>query len=259
MSALPRPDLPAGPHRDLTAALHELHHRAGWPSLRRLAAEAGVSHTTVSKAFSSSALPTWGTLELLVEAMDGDTGQFHDLWLSATGPAAGSADTAMPHIAGRRTELAAVRHHLETGSGLMLVLGEAGMGKTSLVSAASDPTAVDVFVATGHCLPLSIDVSLLPLVDILQETYEYDDGRWVEQALAECPTYVQNLVGRLLPEVATTPSRAPARYPSPAALRDRQHVEEPAVPTAVGTADRGPALGRPCDSRPAGAHGGSWP
>ncbi len=213
MSALPRPDLPSGPHRDLTAALHELHHRAGWPSLRRLAADAGCSHTTVSKTFSSSALPTWGTLELLVEAMDGDTGQFHDLWLSATGPAPSTAGGALPRIAGRRTELAAARRHLQTGSGLMLVLGEAGMGKTSLVSAASDPTAVDVFVATGHCLPLSNEVSLLPLVDILQETYEYDDGHWVEQALAECPAYVQNLVGRLLPEVATTPMELPPGTP----------------------------------------------
>ncbi len=91
MSALPRPDLPPGPHRDLSVALHELHHRAGWPSLRALAGEAGVSHTTVSKAFSSPTLPTWGTLELLVEAMRGDTGQFHDLWLSAAGPAPSTA------------------------------------------------------------------------------------------------------------------------------------------------------------------------
>ncbi len=95
----------------------------------------------------------------------------------------------------------------------MLVLGEAGMGKTSLVSAASDPMAVDVFVATGHCLPLSNEVSLLPLVDILQETYEYDDGHWVEQALAECHAYVQHLVGRLLPEVATTPTELPPDTP----------------------------------------------
>ena len=73
MSALPRPDLPPGSHRDLVAALHDLHHRDGWRSLRALARETGVSHTTVSKAFSSTTLPSWGTLELLVEAMGGDT------------------------------------------------------------------------------------------------------------------------------------------------------------------------------------------
>src|SRR5688572_24359739 len=87
MSALPRPDLPEGPHRELVDALHELHHRAGWPSLRTLARETGVSHTTVSHAFSSPRLPGWGTLELLVEALDGDTWAFHDLWLEATTPA----------------------------------------------------------------------------------------------------------------------------------------------------------------------------
>ena len=38
MSALPRPDLPPGAHHDLVDALHDLHHRAGWPSLATLAA-----------------------------------------------------------------------------------------------------------------------------------------------------------------------------------------------------------------------------
>ena len=57
MSALPRPDLPPGPLRDLVADLHDLHHRDGWRSLRTLARATGVSHTTVSKAFSSGSLP----------------------------------------------------------------------------------------------------------------------------------------------------------------------------------------------------------
>src|SRR6188472_3122539 len=69
VSALPRPDLPPGPQRDLVDALHDLHHRAGWPSLRAMAKQAGCSHTTVSKVFSSPQLPAWGNVELLVEAM----------------------------------------------------------------------------------------------------------------------------------------------------------------------------------------------
>ncbi len=77
MSALPRPDLPPGPHRDLNDALHDLHHRAGWPSLRTLARAAGVSHTTVSHLFSSTRLPSWGTVELVTEAMSGDTSDLH--------------------------------------------------------------------------------------------------------------------------------------------------------------------------------------
>ncbi len=132
MSALPRPELAPGPSRTLNDALHDLHHRAGWPSLRALARDTGVSHTTVSKTFSAPTLPTWGTLELVVEALDGDTAEFHDLWLAASTPADRPSPRA-PRIAGRKAELTAVRRHLETGTGLLLVTGEAGMGKTTLV------------------------------------------------------------------------------------------------------------------------------
>ena len=60
MSALPRPDV-TGPARTLNDALHDLHHRAGWPSLRTLSSRTGVSHTTVSKALSSARTPSWGS------------------------------------------------------------------------------------------------------------------------------------------------------------------------------------------------------
>src|SRR5688500_5761092 len=60
VGALPRPELSRGAHRDLVEALHVLHHRAGWPSLRTLARATGVSHTTVSTVFSSPKLPSWG-------------------------------------------------------------------------------------------------------------------------------------------------------------------------------------------------------
>ena len=103
MSALPRPELPPGAAKALNDALHELHHRAGWPSLRTLARETGVSHTTVSKAFSQPTLPSWGTLQLLVEAMNGEAANFHDLWLAASAPISGGGPP--PRIAGRRAEL----------------------------------------------------------------------------------------------------------------------------------------------------------
>src|SRR3954449_3772456 len=83
MGGLPRPDLSPGPQRELVLALHQLHHRAGWPSLRKLAAVVGVSPTTVSGIFSTARLPTWGALELLVEALHGDVGEFEELWFAA--------------------------------------------------------------------------------------------------------------------------------------------------------------------------------
>ncbi len=197
MSALPRPDLPPGHHRDLVDALHDLHHHAGWPSLRTLARETGVSHTTVSKTFSSAALPTWGTLELVVEAMHGDTHHFHDLWLGATTPEGARPTTV--RIAGRKTELAAVRHHLEGGDGLMLVTGEAGMGKTRLVTTAARTT--DSFVATGHCLPLASEAPLMPIAELLRQVHTVDGGRWFDDGLAAASPFVPRALGRLLPEL----------------------------------------------------------
>ncbi len=200
MGGLPRPDVPAGPRRDLADALHGLHHRAGWPSLRTLAHEAGCSHTTVSAVFSSPKLPSWGVLELLVEAMDGDVPDFHDLWLAASAPAESTASGA-PRIAGRKEELTAVRRHLETGSGLLLVTGEAGLGKTRLVSTAV-AAVPDVFVAAGTCLPLSTDVPLLPIGDLLRAAYDVDGGQWLEKSFGDCAAYVPGSLSRLLPELA---------------------------------------------------------
>jgi tetratricopeptide (TPR) repeat protein len=163
-----------------------------------LAREAGCSHTTVSAVFSSPKLPSWGVLELLVEAMDGDVGEFHRLWLEASAPT-GSAPSAAPRIAGRKAELAAVRRHLEAGTGLLLVAGEAGIGKTKLVDTARATT--DVFVASGNCLPLSTQVALLPITDALRAVYEPDTGRRLKEALVDCPTYVPMALQRLLPEL----------------------------------------------------------
>ncbi|HET6940512.1 MAG TPA: AAA family ATPase, partial [Nocardioides sp.] len=190
-------ELPPGAHRDLNEALHDLHHRAGWPSLRALAKSAGCSHTTVSAVFSAPRLPSWGVLELLVEAMDGDVDEFRRLWLGAS--TSGSERAPQPRIAGRRAELAAVRRHLEGSTGLLLVTGEAGIGKTKLVTIAADE--VGSFVGIGHGLPLSTEVPLLPVVDCLRSVHD-GDATWLKSALASCPPYVTTSLASLLPEVA---------------------------------------------------------
>ena len=200
MGALPRPDHAPGPVRELNDALHGLHHLAGWPSLRTLARDAGCSHTTVSHVFSATRLPAWGVVELLVEAMGGDTAHFHELWLSASSP--GRVGATAPAIAGRRIELPAVRRHLETGTGLLLVNGEAGIGKTKLVSTAVALSAADVFVATGPCLPLSSEAPLMPAADALRSVYESDGGRWLGKAVSQCPPYVLDSFTVLVPELA---------------------------------------------------------
>ena len=111
------------------------------------------------------------------QAMAGDTRTFHDLWLAASSPPDAPRPTT-PAIAGRRPEMAAVRRHLTTGSGLLLVTGEAGIGKTRLVTTTAWTT--DTFVATGHCLPLSAQAPLMPVADAFRDVLESDGGRWLE-------------------------------------------------------------------------------
>jgi tetratricopeptide (TPR) repeat protein len=209
MSALPRPDV-TGPTRTLNDALHDLHHRAGWPSLRTLARETGVSHTTVSKVFSAPALPAWGILELVVDALDGDAQAFHELWLAAS-----STDVEVPapqaRIAGRRAELDVVRRHLEAGSGLLLVTGEAGIGKTKLVSTVARRSRA--WTSTGHCLPLSTGVPLLPVIDVLRDLHRREGGALLEGAVTACPAYVRRSLLSVLPELAPDePAPAPDEW-----------------------------------------------
>ncbi|MGN9909880.1 ATP-binding protein [Phytohabitans sp. LJ34] len=156
MGSLPRPDLPDGPARDLFDELHDLHHEAGWPSLRDMAKEVGCSHTTVSAAFSGPRPPRWGLLELIVEALGGDTERFHQLWLAASAaPDDGQrvrADPLVPEptrrpvpprelpgdvaaFTGRADQLAHLDGLLDrprTAVVVSAVCGTAGVGKTAL-------------------------------------------------------------------------------------------------------------------------------
>ena len=196
MSALPRADLPPGAHRDLVTALHDLHHRAGWPSLRTLARETGVSHTTVSKAFSRPDLPSWGTLELLVEAMHGDTERFRDLWLSASTPTDGGHPP--PRIAGRRAELDVVRRHLETGTGLLLVTGEAGIGKTTLDQQRG--SAGERRGARHRTVPSAVHrCPLLPVADCLRSVWERDPAAFGD-LVRGLPPFAERAIALLVPE-----------------------------------------------------------
>jgi tetratricopeptide (TPR) repeat protein len=145
MGALPQPNVPDGPVRTLFTALHELHHQAGWPSLRDMAKEIGCSHTTISAAFSRPVVPRWGLLELIVEGLGGDTEQFHQLWLDAS-QAGPSAATPAPVVVadvprqlpadvsaftGRAAELAQLDRLMAVGGGAV-ISGTAGVGKTAL-------------------------------------------------------------------------------------------------------------------------------
>jgi len=77
-------------------------------------------------------------------------------------------------FAGREAEMAKVRRFLEDAvhgsAGLLLVLGEAGVGKTSLVEHACSEFAHQMTVLAGGCLPLTkMSVPFLPLRSALRE------------------------------------------------------------------------------------------
>ncbi|NMO54701.1 AAA family ATPase [Actinoplanes sp. TBRC 11911] len=104
---------------------------------------------------------------------------------------------ALP-LVGRRRELALVTDALVAGSGpsALLLVGEAGVGKTRLVTEAiGHATAAGVTVLVGHCLPMSERVPFLPLTEALRPL-----GPAV---LDRCPPYVRAELTRLLPTWGT--------------------------------------------------------
>ena len=136
-----------------------------------------------------------------MEAMGGSRAEFHALWLAASSSSSDddAAPAPSPGIAGRRAELAVVRDHLDGHGGLLVVTGEAGIGKSTLVDAAAVLT--ETRVAVGRCLPLSTDVPLMPVVELLRSIHDADEGRWIGEALSDCPAYAREALARLLPEL----------------------------------------------------------
>ncbi len=197
MGALPRPGVSAGPHRELVEALHDLHHRAGWPSLRRIAADAGCSHTTVSHILSSPRVPAWDNLRAVVEALGGDPDEFHRRWLAVTSPTPGEVPDVP--LVGRQDELA-VGHGFFRDQGRLLVLqGEAGSGKTRLLEALA--ASSDRCVLGARCVPLSRGEPLMPLAAVLRTALRVEEGRWLREALDALPEFVVPSLAVLLPEL----------------------------------------------------------
>ena len=77
-------------------------------------------------------------------------------------------------IAGRARSWRRSADTSTAGTGLLLVTGEAGIGKTRLVDTAGGWLPSSVFVARGACRPLSTEVPLLPIADVLRATYGAD-------------------------------------------------------------------------------------
>jgi DNA-binding CsgD family transcriptional regulator len=102
-----------------------------------------------------------------------------------------------------------VTHVLAGGpDAALLVVGEAGVGKSRLVAAATDTVRADVLM--GGCLPLSEGRPFLPIVDVLRGMADLDGGQLLKAALADCAEFVRTELARLLPELEETSERRTA-------------------------------------------------
>ena len=147
--------------------------------------------------------------------------------------------TAQRQLAGRHRELRLVVDVLTGASGVsaLVVAGEAGIGKSRLVAAATDAAgAQQRTVLTGWCLSLSEDLPFLPMVDVLRALAERDEGRLLESVLAGCPAYVRHEIGRLLPEITDPEEDAAAAEDGGGWRRQRLFGAVQAVLVALGEA-----------------------
>jgi DNA-binding CsgD family transcriptional regulator len=104
---------------------------------------------------------------------------------------------------GRDGELARLESALAERARLVLVVGDAGIGKTRFVGEGLTRAAASgMSVISGGCLPLAEKLPLLPVADALAELSRLDDGEPFAAALAAAPPYVRPEVARLLPRLA---------------------------------------------------------
>ncbi|HEY2308043.1 MAG TPA: AAA family ATPase, partial [Streptosporangiaceae bacterium] len=104
---------------------------------------------------------------------------------------------------GRDGELSRLLGALDGEARLVLVVGDAGVGKTRFVDEAMErAAAAGIVMVRGECLPLAGTLPLLPVGDALGELARLEGGRLLAAALDVAPGYVRDEVGRLLPGLA---------------------------------------------------------
>src|SRR6516165_3572145 len=100
----------------------------------------------------------------------------------------------------REGELSRLLGALGGDARLVLVVGDAGVGKTRLVEEGMARAALaGMVMVRGECLPLAGTLPLLPVADALGELGRLEGGRLLAAALDAAPEYVPAEVGRLLP------------------------------------------------------------
>ena len=105
-----------------------------------------------------------------------------------------------PGFVGREGELSRLLGALGGDARLVMVVGDAGVGKTRFVAEGiALAEAAGMVMVRGECLPLSGTLPLLPIADALAELGRRSGGALLAAALDAAPGYVRDEVGRLLP------------------------------------------------------------
>jgi DNA-binding CsgD family transcriptional regulator/tetratricopeptide (TPR) repeat protein len=103
---------------------------------------------------------------------------------------------------GRENELSRLVGALSGDARLVLVTGDAGVGKTRFAGeGTAQATAAGMVVAWGECLPLARALPLLPVIAALDGLARLDEGRVLAVGLDTAPDFVRGVVGRLLPQL----------------------------------------------------------
>ncbi|HEY1920350.1 MAG TPA: AAA family ATPase [Streptosporangiaceae bacterium] len=101
---------------------------------------------------------------------------------------------------GREGELSRLLAALGGDARLVLVVGDAGVGKTRFtVQGMAQAGAAGVVTVRGECLPLAGALPLLPVAGALGELGAIDGGALLEGSLNAAPAYVREEAERLLP------------------------------------------------------------
>ena len=105
-------------------------------------------------------------------------------------------------LVGRERELPRLLRALGGDARMVLVVGDAGVGKTRFAAEGiARATAAGMVMVRGECLPLTGTLPLLPVAVALDELGRLEDGRLLDAALDAAPEYVREEAGRLLPRL----------------------------------------------------------
>jgi DNA-binding CsgD family transcriptional regulator len=103
---------------------------------------------------------------------------------------------------GRERELSRLLGALSEHARTVLVVGDAGVGKTRFAGEGmARAAAAGVVMVRGECLPLAGSLPLLPVAQALGGLDEPQGGQRLGEALNAAPAYVREEIGRLLPRV----------------------------------------------------------